>query len=334
MTANPNNASFADEVFSLRSPAEFEQQAMVLFRYQSLHNPVYIEYIERLGRDFTSILRIEDIPFLPIGFFKSHQVMSRNFRPERVFSSSGTTGMVPSRHFVRKLAVYERSFESAFRFFYGSPSDYRFYGLLPSYLEREGSSLVYMVDRMIRLGGHAESGFHLNDHKALAERLQEANEKGFPAILIGVSFALLDFSEKFSFPLAENIVIMETGGMKGRRKEITREELHQTLCSRFRKQTIHSEYGMTELLSQAYARGNGRFFCPPWMKVMIRDIQDPFSYMPAGKTGAINIIDLANMHSCAFIETQDIGRLHEDGSFEVLGRTDSSDIRGCSLLIA
>lgn len=275
-----------------------------------------------------------DIPFLPITFFKSQKVVSGDFVPGIVFSSSGTGDGPMSRHYVRDPALYMKSFTRSFNAFYGDPAEFCILGLLPSYLEREGSSLIYMVRRFMETGRHPLSGFFLYEHDQLAQRLIDLTLSKQKTLLVGVSFALLDFADTHDLLLGENIIVMETGGMKGRKEELTREELHQRLCRAFRKKEIHSEYGMTELLSQAYSMGGGRFRTPPWMKVLVRDIQDPFQLLSPGKTGAINIIDLANIHSCAFIETQDIGKIHSDGSFEVLGRTDSSDIRGCSLLIS
>jgi len=311
----------------------FNGLALEIFRYQASENILYSSYLSNLGVDPARFREYEEIPFLPIGFFKSQRVVSGTFEEEACFLSSGTTMMQPASHCVKDLGIYEESFNTAFRMFYGDPAAYRILALLPSYLEREGSSLVYMVDHLIRKGKHIESGFFLDNFDLLAERLQELKIKGFKTMLIGVSFALLDFAEEYNFPLGEHITLMETGGMKGRKEEITRAELHQRLMDGFKIGSVHSEYGMTELLSQAYSSGNGRFLCPPWMKVLVRDIQDPFTLLPDGETGALNIIDLANIHSCSFIETQDIGKVHPDGSFEVLGRTDHSDIRGCSLLL-
>lgn len=334
MSHNFNISSFTDKIFQLRSSREFNGLSLELFHYQLKENAIYAEYVSHLGIDAGSIGQSEQIPFLPIEFYKSHKVISGSFEEEVIFSSSGTSGMRSSKHYVYDLSLYRNSFMNGFHKFYGDPAGYCILGLLPSYLERGGSSLVYMVKELMEAGTHSESGFFLDEHQLLANNLRSLSTSNDPAILIGVSFALLDFAEQFGFPLGENIIIMETGGMKGRREEITREELHRRLCDAFQLKAIHSEYGMTELLSQAYSVGNGRFHTPPWMKVLIRDILDPFSILPDGQAGAINIIDLANVHSCAFIETQDIGRLHPDGSFEVLGRTDASDIRGCSLLIS
>ncbi|MEE4255851.1 MAG: acyltransferase [Bacteroidales bacterium] len=320
-------------IFRISDPDSFNELALEIFRYQAGRNRVYSRYLEHLGTDIMAIDDCSGIPFLPIGFFKTEKVITGDFNEEAIFSSSGTTGMLPARHFVKDLNIYHESFLKGFRMVYGDPAEYRILALLPSYLERKGSSLVYMVDSLIKQGNHPESGFFLDDLDLLAEILRRCSHSKVKTLLIGVSFALLDLAEKFSFPMGDNIIIMETGGMKGRREEITREELHASLKEAFGIKNVHTEYGMTELLSQAYAIADGNLVCPPWMKVMIRDIQDPFSLFPPGKTGAINIIDLANIHSCAFIETQDMGKLHPDGSFEVLGRTDHSDIRGCSLLI-
>ena len=319
-----------DKVFRDLSPELFNGLALEIFCYQARENELYRNYIAHLGLDIQQFTVHSQIPFLPIGFFKTRRVVSGAYDEELVFSSSGTTGMQPARHYVKDSGLYEASFMDAFRRFYGDPKNYRILALLPSYLEREGSSLIYMAERLIRAGGYPESGFFLDEHTELADRLRILSSGGEKAILLGVSFALIDFARNYGFPLGDNIIVMETGGMKGRKEELTRDELHQRLKKAFHLQAIHSEYGMTELLSQAYSAGSGRFHAPPWMKVLIRDIQDPFSLLPTGKTGALNIIDLANIHSCSFIETQDIGKLHPDGSFEVLGRTDSSDIRGCS----
>lgn len=327
-------ADFRKELFNIHREDDFNRHCLSLFHYQLAENATYAEYVQYLGIDTARIKKFNQIPFLPISFFKSRKIVTGQFNEEMIFSSSGTTGMQRSKHFICSLELYVRSFTLGFSQFYLPPSDMRILGLLPSYLERDGSSLVYMVEQMIKAGAHPQSGFYLDEFGSLAKQLQEISQQGFPALLIGVSFGLLDFAERYPASLGENIIVMETGGMKGRREELTREDLHARLCKAFGKTSIHSEYGMTELLSQAYSKGGGRFFTPPWMRVLIRDIQDPFTLLPAGETGAINIIDLANMHSCAFIETQDIGRQHPDGSFEVLGRTDASDIRGCSLLLA
>lgn len=323
----------ANRLFTDLSPESFNGLALELFQYQYLQNDIYRNYISHLGVAVNKIKTIHQIPFLPIGFFKNQKVIAGTFQEEIVFKSSGTSGMQAAKHFVKDLSVYDLAYSLGFQRFYGAPEEYRILALLPSYLEREGSSLVYMVEKLIASGKHPLSGFFLDEHQLLAERLYKLNDTGTKTILIGVAFALLDFAKEHPMILGDHITIMETGGMKGRKEEITRQELHAELKNAFGKDCIHSEYGMTELLSQAYSKGDGRFNSPPWMKVFVRDIQDPLSILPDGESGALNIIDLANIHSCAFIETQDIGRILQDGSFEVLGRTDHSDIRGCSLLI-
>jgi hypothetical protein len=327
-----NISQFSEKIFKISSAEEFNGLALQLFHHQFSHNKVYNDFVSHLRRGISDIDSFDRIPFLPIAFFKSHKVICQNFDEETIFMSSGTGGE-RSRHYIRSLELYRRSFMTAFNHYFGHPSDYRFLGLLPSYLEKQDSSLIYMVDALMQAGQFPESGFYLDEFDQLASRLKQLSACHYPTVLIGVSFALLDFAEKYPLSLGEEIIIMETGGMKGRREEITREELHSKLCQAFDKKVIYSEYGMTELLSQAYSKGDGRFSTPPWMKVMIRDIQDPLSLLSHGQTGAINIIDLANIHSCAFIETQDIGRTYPDGTFEVLGRTDVSDIRGCNLLL-
>ncbi len=313
------------------TPTEFSSLALEVFRFQYQQNLTYRTFCQHLGLAPTHVDAPNTIPFLPIQFFKTHRVSTGEFTPEIIFTSSGTTGQIPSKHFVADKALYQRSFFQTFQQFYGRPEEYCILALLPSYLEREGSSLVYMVDALIEASGHPESGFYLHEHELLAEKLQRLDSNGTPILLIGVSFALLDLIQKHSFQL-KNTLVMETGGMKGRRREMIREELHRKLSNGFGVPHIHSEYGMTELLSQAYSTGGGRFQCPPWMKVLIRDPEDPLSLLPPGKTGGVNIIDLANMNSCSFIATQDLGKLFPDGSFEILGRFDHSDLRGCNLM--
>lgn len=317
--------------FHIASQDEFEQFALALFREQAFSCAVYRQYLHHLGIAPASIRTSHEIPFMPISFFKNYPVISENHKPDIVFTSSGTTGNV-SRHPVSDIRIYEKSFTTAFRHFYGNPQGKAILALLPNYLEREGSSLIYMVEHLIRLSGRPESGFFLYDHQLLHETLLQLCAAAVPTILFGVSFALLDFIETYRIDFPELIVI-ETGGMKGKRKELIREELHNFLSTGFGTTETHSEYGMTELLSQAYAGADNRFRCPPWMRILIRDVNDPLSLVPSPKTGGINVIDLANIHSCAFIATQDLGRLYEDGSFDVLGRFDYSDIRGCNLLV-
>lgn len=272
-----------------------------------------------------------EIPALPISFFKTHTVVTGTFQPEAVFESSGTTGMVTSRHMVKDASLYRKSFRDAFSLFYGDVSQWCVLGLLPSYLERQHSSLVYMVDDLIRNSGHEKSGFYLNEFAVLSRTLQQLEAAGQRTLLIGVTFGLLDFAEAYPQQL-QHTVVMETGGMKGRKKEMTRAEVHALLKSGLGVQTVHSEYGMTELLSQAYSKGEGRLVCPPWMRVLVRDEEDPLQVRTTGR-GLLQIIDLANIHSCSFIATEDVGIVHADGSFEVWGRLDNSDMRGCSLLV-
>ncbi|MFL5765801.1 MAG: acyl transferase [Bacteroidia bacterium] len=310
----------------------FTLMALEIMNSQADHNEVYRQYLAGLDVNPRAVKTLEKIPFLPIEFFKSRVVVNGELNEKmRIFTSSGTTGQ-ESRHYVTDISVYEQSFRKGFELFYGPVAEYCILALLPSYLEREGSSLVYMADDLIRKSNHPESGFYLHDYAELSEKLTRLDTNGQKTILIGVTYALLDLIENITFRL-KNTIIMETGGMKGKRKELIREELHEILCGGFGVKAIHSEYGMTELLSQAYSKGEGRFFCPPWMKVLIRDVNDPFSFLPQGRTGGINIIDLANANSCSFIATQDLGKIHSDGSFEVLGRFDNSDIRGCNLMV-
>jgi len=322
-----------NDIFTIKNESDFESVALHVFKYQAKFNPVYKEYITILKKDVSKIKSTIDIPFLPIDFFKTHQIITGTNNPEKTFFSSGTTGMVRSNHFITDLSVYEKSFIKSFELFYDSITDYCILALLPTYLENESSSLVYMTDHLIRLSKHPQSGFYLNNIDELAQKLQLLDKENTQVLLIGVSYALIDLAEKFPLKL-KNTIVMETGGMKGKRKELTRLELHNLLSQNLGVKSIHSEYGMTELLSQAYSKGDGKFFCPPWMKVFIRDTYDPFSFVDNGKSGGINIIDLANINSCSFIETKDLGKINPDRSFEVLGRFDYSDIRGCNLLIA
>ena len=324
------NNSPTKDIFTIKNLYSFEQKALEVFQYQATHNPIYKSFIEHLGIAPTKVDRVAQIPFLPIAFFKQHEVRIPG-KVEQLFTSSGTTGMEPSKHWVQDVSVYQESYSTAFNLFYGDISQYTLLALLPSYAEREGSSLIYMIDDLLQQA-QAGSGYYLHNHKELFEKLETLKKLGKPTILLGVTYALLDFVEQFSINFPE-LIVMETGGMKGKRKELIREELHQELCSGFCVASIHSEYGMTELLSQAYSKGKGIFSCPPWMQVYIRDTNDPLQLMGAEKTGGINIIDLANVHSCSFIATQDLGKLTGPNQFEVLGRFDASDIRGCNLLI-
>lgn len=320
------------DIFQIGSKKEFEKITLKVFRFQYDNNIVYRDFCTLLKKDKSNVKRIEDIPFLPIQFFKSHTILSSTNPIQTTFTSSGTTGMNTSRHHVTDLEFYEESYRLAFRQFYGNIEDYVVLALLPSYLEREGSSLIHMVDDLIQLTNNPESGFYLNNYDELIEKLVKLDNEGQNIILIGVTYALLDLVEKHSFHL-KNTIIMETGGMKGRRKEIIREELHDMLCKGFGVTEIHSEYGMTELLSQAYSLGNGVFECPSWMQILVRDPEDALAYVKEGKTGGINVIDLANINSCSFIATQDLGKIVGNNSFEVLGRFDNSDIRGCNLMV-
>lgn len=321
-----------DIIFSIENDAALERVAVEVFRKQATDCEVYKRYLSFLKKDPAKVYRLIDIPFLPIEFFKSHRIVGGNQDAEKVFTSSGTTGSATSSHYVSDIQYYQDSFTKGFEFFYGPAKDFATLALLPSYLEREGSSLIYMVDDFIGKSRHSESGYFLYNHQELYDTLVNLNDKKIPTLLIGVTYALLDFAESFKIDFPE-LIVMETGGMKGRRKEMIREELHKTLRTAFGVQEIHAEYGMTELLSQAYSKGNGYFQCPPWMKVLIRDINDPFSYLRNGQTGGINVIDLANVNSCSFLATQDLGRRSAEGQFEVLGRFDQSDARGCNLLI-
>ena len=316
------------------STENFNNLALEVFNFQYNSNPVYNQFCRLLKVTPADVNDITEIPFLPISFFKSHQVQSTDFEPEAVFESSGTTQTINSKHLVRDLLLYEKSFTKTFELFYGKPEDWCIIGLLPSYLERKNSSLVVMVDKLVQLSNHRSSGFYLYEFEKLKTVLNELEEQKQKTMLIGVTFALLDFAEQFPIQL-QNTTIMETGGMKGRREEMTRQQVHEILCTAFQKDNIHSEYGMTELLSQAYSDGKGIFKAAPWMKVLIREEDDPFAVIDkTDKTisGAVNVIDLANIYSCSFIATEDAGKLHSDGSFEVLGRLDNTDIRGCSLM--
>lgn len=319
-------------IFNIQSERTFNALALEVFKYQFENNMVYRSFCDLLYKHPSDIKNIEDIPFLPIQFFKTHEILSSRNAIQTTFSSSGTTGTVTSKHFVTDLNIYRTSFTKGFEQFYGKIDDFVILALLPSYLEREGSSLIYMVDAMIKHSKHIESGFYLNNLDELKNNLVELDSQGKKILLIGVSFALLDLVEAHQFNL-KNTIIMETGGMKGRRKELIREELHDQLKKGFGVESIHSEYGMTELLSQAYSQGHGIFKTPHWMRVLTRDPEDALTMFSNGKSGGLNVIDLANINSCSFIATQDLGRVHQDDSFEVIGRFDQSDIRGCNLMV-
>lgn len=324
------------KVFSV-NPAGFEDLALEIFRFQYHNNTLYRQYTDAIRVDPKRVNALATIPFLPIRFFKSHLVKTTAFEAPVVFESSGTTGTVNSRHFIKDIRMYEESFLQGFDKLYGSLKDWCIIGLLPSYLERQNSSLVYMVNELVNKSGHPDSGFYLHEYEKLATVLKKLEADKQKTLLIGVTFGLLDFAEKFQFPL-QHTIIMETGGMKGRRKELVRQQVHHILKNAFSVETIQSEYGMTELLSQAYSAGEGIFKCPEWMKVIVRDEEDPLHIKLADKknnavlSGAINVIDLANVYSCSFIATDDAGKIYPDNSFEVLGRIDNSDLRGCSLL--
>ena len=320
------------DIFSISNHKQLEKMALKVFRYQHENNKVYRDFCDFLKVNSQEVKSLQQIPFLPIQFFKSHEVVSNTNRPEQIFTSSGTTGMVNSRHLVTDVSLYEESYRKGFSEFYGNIENYVVLALLPSYLERTGSSLIYMVEDLIKRSNSPESGFYLDNHDELIQKLITLDESGQNVILIGVTYTLLDLLEKQKFDL-KNTIIMETGGMKGRRKEMIREELHNILCNGFGVSAIHSEYGMTELLSQAYSLGNGVFECPNWMHILIRDTEDALTYVNEGKTGGINVIDLANINSCSFIATQDLGKKNPNKAFEVLGRFDNSDIRGCNLMV-
>jgi phenylacetate-coenzyme A ligase PaaK-like adenylate-forming protein len=320
------------DIFTISNQKQFEKIALKVFRFQYENNVVYRTFCDYLKTNPQKVKSLTQIPFLPIQFFKSHDVVSSPNPAQVTFTSSGTTGMITSRHIVTDVSLYEESYRKGFSEFYGNIEDYVVLALLPSYLERDGSSLIYMVEDLIKLSNRPESGFYLHNHEELTQKLIELDQSGQNTILIGVTYALLDLIEKNSFKL-QNTIIMETGGMKGKRKEMIREELHKELCEGFGVSAIHSEYGMTELLSQAYSLGEGIFECPSWIQVLIRDTEDALTYVKEGKTGGINVIDLANINSCSFIATQDLGKKYPNNSFEVLGRFDNSDIRGCNLMV-
>ena len=319
-------------IFNIQTSDDFKQIALAVFKHQFKNNKVYRSFCDLLYIHPSSVSEVEEIPFLPIQFFKSRKVLSSIDEIDNVFTSSGTTGSIKSKHFVTDINLYKESYLKGFAHFYGNIEEYVVLALLPNYLERKGSSLVFMVDDLIKKSKNPESGFYLNNIEELAKKLIQLDKKGQKVLLIGVSFALLDLIEMQQFNL-ENTIIMETGGMKGRRKELVREELHQLLQNGFGVSEIHSEYGMTELLSQGYSKGNGVFETPPWMKILTRDTEDALTIQQVGKTGGVNVIDLANYNSCSFIATQDLGKVHNNETFEIIGRFDNSDIRGCNLMV-
>ena len=319
-------------VFNIQNQSDFKTCALQVFRHQFKNNTVYRSFCDLLYIHSSDVKEIEEIPFLPIQFFKSHAVLSSTQAVKETFTSSGTTGSSVSKHMVTDLSWYTKSYTKGFEHFYGPIEEYTVLGLLPNYLERDGSSLIYMVDDFIKKSNKPSSGFYLNNLTELSKTLIALDKKGEKVLLIGVTFALLDLIERQQFKL-QNTIIMETGGMKGRRKEIIRNELHEILCAGFGVSKIYSEYGMTELLSQGYSSGDGVFDCPPWMKILARDTEDALTMVGTNKTGGLNVIDLANYNSCSFIATQDLGKVDNNGSFEVLGRFDHSDIRGCNLMV-
>ncbi len=319
-------------IFTISTDIEFQSLSLEVFKYQYNNNSIYQRFCNLLGVSKNSVKELSDIPFLPIDFFKKEKITCNQNSHEVVFTSSGTSGNKTSKHYVTNLKIYEASFSKGFYNFYGNITNYCVLALLPSYLERNGSSLIYMTEKLIIESNHPNSGFYLDNIDELVKTLQKLESQEQPVLLIGVSFALLDLIEKFQLKLKHTIV-METGGMKGRRKELIRSELHEKLNTKLGTKVIHSEYGMTELLSQAYSKGNGVFNCPPWMKVIGRSTKDATQLIGANKTGGINVIDLANINSCSFIATQDLGKVFVNGSFEILGRFDNSDIRGCNLMV-
>lgn len=321
-----------DRVFTIQNQKEFNKICLDTFHFQMEHVRIYKKYVQYLNIKINTIDHYTKIPFLPIELFKTQEIIAYDLQPEIIFTSSGTTGMTTSKHLVADKKVYEQSFRTAFEQFYGKMENIAILALLPSYLERTGSSLIYMINDLMQHSQQPESNYFLYNHEELYQTLLQLKTKGTKTLLFGVTFALLDFIEKYELSFPE-LIIMETGGMKGKRKEMVREEIHDLLCKSFRVSGIHSEYGMTELLSQGYSYGNGIFKHPNWMKILIRETNDPLTLATNKKTGAINVIDLANRYSCSFIATQDLGKIYDDGSFEVLGRFDQSDIRGCNLLV-
>lgn len=322
---------YESKIFAVKNNDEFVAIANDVFQFQYHNNQVYKQWCDRIGVNVASSLALHQIPYLPISFFKSHTITSTLFKPTTIFESSGTTTTINSKHFVKDITLYKKSFNTTFKAFYGDIKDWCILGLLPSYLERNNSSLIMMVQELISESKHPQSGFYLNDLDLLFTTIQQLENAQQKTLLFGVTFALLDFAEKYKLPLNYTTII-ETGGMKGRRKEMTRSEVHAILKESFQTNSIHSEYGMTELLSQAYATSNGKFICPPYMKVLLREEDDPLQILQKGR-GVLQIIDLANIYSCSFIATEDVGIVYEDGSFEVHGRLDNTDIRGCSLLV-
>jgi len=322
-----------NHIFSAAFTSElFTETALQIFNHQYENNPVYRNFAQLLHRTPKQVMSLEHIPFLPISFFKTHQIQTGVWNAERIFRSSGTSGMQTSCHFVKETSLYEKSLTEGFRYFYGAPDEYCFLALLPSYLEKKDSSLIYMLQELMKQSQHPDNGFYLYNHPELHRKLNELEQKGQKTLLWGVAYALLDFSEQYPIPL-KNTTVIETGGMKGKRQEMLRGELHEIFCQRFHLEHINSEYGMAELFSQAYSKGFGIFQPPPWLRITTRETDDPLTPAKTGKKGGINIIDLANVHSCSFIATQDLGTLFSDGTFEVSGRFDNADLRGCNLMV-
>jgi phenylacetate-coenzyme A ligase PaaK-like adenylate-forming protein len=325
-------SNYIHDIFSIQHEEEFHRQALWAFRYQYEHNVIYQKYVNLIGCNPSDVNDIYHIPFLPISFFKNHHIVSGTQEPELIFGSSGTTG-TRSLHYVFSADIYKKSLLKSFELFFGHPSQYAYVCLLPSYIERNDSSLIYMANELIKQSNHPLSGFYLHaEDKELTKVLLELESTQQPTILLGVTFALIDLATVSPMPL-KFVRIVETGGMKGRGKEMVRQEVHEILKKAFSVDVVYSEYGMTELLSQAYMHADGLFHAPPWMRILCRETEDPFTWVPMGKTGGINVIDLANIYSCCFIETQDLGKVYSDGSFEVIGRFDHSDIRGCNLMV-
>lgn len=320
-------------IFNINSDEEFKQLALNVFQFQYSNNVIYHKWVNALKISASNVLSVEQIPFLPIQFFKNNKIISSAEHTNSVvFTSSATTSQTPSRHIVNDINLYEKSFLTAFELFYGKPEEYCILALLPNYLQRKGSSLVYMCNELIKITQHPDSGFFLNNIDELIAKIEKLKKIKQKTLLIGVSYALMDLADQ-KIKLNENFIVMETGGMKGTRKEMLKPELHAYLRQGFSNEKIHSEYGMTELLSQAYSKGDEKFQGPPWMKFLIREVADPFNLMKTGRTGGINVIDLANLYSCSFIATQDLGKLDENGKLELMGRYDNSDVRGCNLMM-
>ncbi|MEY4595406.1 MAG: hypothetical protein RIQ47_1816 [Bacteroidota bacterium] len=332
MEHRDNQALQHSSIFGIENEVEFARVALDVFHYQSESCSVYKRYLQLLDVHAQSVVSVAEIPFLPIEIFREAPVIAEGTVAQMVFRSSGTTGTITSSHHVADLSMYRESLLKGFRRCYGSPADYTFLALLPTYIERPDASLIYMVKALMEDSGQPFSGFYIDDLDALYHRIIELQKAGKKIFLLGVTFALLDFADRYSLQL-DNAIVVETGGMKGRRKEIIRDDLHERLCERLGVNTIHSEYGMTELLSQAWSKGSGRYTTPPWMHIDIGDMNDPFQRLGEGTTGVIRVIDLANLYSCSFIATQDIGKKYADGTFEVLGRIDNSDLRGCNLMV-